>query len=375
MNSRQSDSPQTDGVAELQTVERFLGTHFKIVDWQAVEIIFAVAAALYIPGEMVWLRLVGASRSGKTELLRAIAEHPDSTEIEYLSPAALRGGLREKKVKLLRQLNGRRVITMDMAALLTTRKDARSEVFGLLRSVKDGRLASDFGSMEGHLLQETHFDWLSATTPYFEQSRIMESLLGERFIDLWWIPADREEMAIQAAHNNPDLPILREILAKAVGKMLDEAKANANNIDASQVDLDWLGKVADIAALLRTPIVKDYNGNITSTPAPEIGTDLAQGFQRIALGLQLIGISDYQPYIARLARDCMPSVRRSVLSEIVREQATAQDIATRTTLPLSTVRYHLDDLRALGVVVAIGNTKTYKPKADLAEKIRSVWKQ
>ena len=361
------------GIDELLAVEEVLGEYFKIVDWQGIRIIFGAAAALYVSGEMIWLRIVGASRAGKTEILRAIATHKDTKEIGALTPSAIRGGLKEKQSKLLGELTGCRVVTFDLAALLTTHREARNEVFGLLRLVKDGRLVSDFGSHEGHLIQKAKFDWLMATTPYFEQVRVMESLLGERFIDLWWIPADREEMAIQAAENNPRLPEIRKIVTELVEKMLDRAKSKASEIDVSRVDNTWLGKVANIAALLRTPIVKDWKGNITTTPLPEVGTDLAQGFQKIALGLQLLGINDYKSYIMRLVRDCMPSVRRAVISELVKMQATADKLASVIPLPVSTVHYHLNDLEALEVVTKIGNTNTYRIKAEIAEEMRSIW--
>jgi len=84
----------------LEKVKATLRQHFEIKDWQGVEIIMATAVAHYIPGEMLWLRFIGPSRSGRTEFLRAIAEHPDCAEMEVLTPAAFRGGFR-KGPKLL----------------------------------------------------------------------------------------------------------------------------------------------------------------------------------------------------------------------------------------------------------------------------------
>ena len=110
-------------------------------------------------------------------------------------------------------------------------------------------------------------------------------------------------------------------------------------------------------------------------PQPEVGTDLAQGFQKTALGLQLLGVKRYQPYIARLVRDCVPSIRRSIISVLVDNQATVDDLAKAIRLPRSTVEYHLKDLLPLDVVSRLGNTNTYRLKADLEEQIRSIWKQ
>jgi len=149
----------------LHKVEATLRRHFEIVDWQGVELILATAVAHYAPREMLWFREIGASRSGKTELLRAVSAHPDCEKMEAITPAALRGGLKEG-AKLLTRIDKKLVITKDLATLLTTRKDARTEIFGLLRPIKDGELISDFGSDEGHLAQTARFDWIVATTPF-----------------------------------------------------------------------------------------------------------------------------------------------------------------------------------------------------------------
>ena len=105
----------------LDQVKTTLRQHFEIVDWQGIELIMAVAIAHYSPGEMVWFRIIGPSRSGKTEILRAISEWTDCEKLEHLTPAALRGGLR-KGPKLLRRLNDKLVITKDLATILTLRR-------------------------------------------------------------------------------------------------------------------------------------------------------------------------------------------------------------------------------------------------------------
>ena len=94
----------------LEQVKSTLRAHFEVKDWQGIEMILATAAAHYTPGEMLWFMIIGPSRSGKTELLRAIALHPDCAKMESLTPAALRGGFK-KGHKLLKRIDGKLVIT------------------------------------------------------------------------------------------------------------------------------------------------------------------------------------------------------------------------------------------------------------------------
>lgn len=335
----------------LEQVKSTLRAHFEIKDWQGLEIILATAVSHYIPGEMLWVRVIGASRSGKTELLKATSTHPDCAKMEAITPAALKGGLKGAP-KLLERINGKLVITNDLAPLLTARKDARTEVFGLLRPTKDGELISDFGSDEGYLLQPVKFDWITGTTPFFEQYRQLESLLGERFIDLRWRPGNREEMAYRAGLNNPYLDtVIRPQLGADVCSLMGRAKESATNVSLSDEEIRLISTYADKAALLRTPVQRDRYKNLTHYPEPEIGTDLTQGFCRIVQGLKLLGIENYQPHLDRLLSDSMPSLRAKVYEAVMGGIRNSEQIATKTKLSKREVDYLLEDLTILGVKV------------------------
>jgi len=216
----------------LSTFNRY----FHIADEKGFTIVIACAVSHHIPGEMLWVRIYGGSRSGKTEVLRAIAEHEDSAKMEVITPAAIRGGLEEGS-KLLERIDGKLVITKDLASMLTSKRELRNEVFGLMRNVKDGELVSDFGTQEGNVYQRARFDWLIATTPVFAQYRTMEDLLGSRFIDLKWTATDREEMTLRALENDPDLPRIRQEMAEATGELV---KGNVPSTHKNWYDLDDL---------------------------------------------------------------------------------------------------------------------------------------
>ena len=361
------DSPVETPATQLVKVKSVLSEHMEIKDWEAVYIILATAVSHYYPGEPIWLRFIGASRSGKTELLRALSDHPDTEKMEVLTPAALRGGLKGGGLKggkrLLERLDGKLVITKETSQILTTSKDVRNQVFGLLRGIKDGELVSDFGSEEGHLEQKASFDWILGATAVIEQQRTMDSMLGARFIDLHWYSGSREETAMKAMENNRDLPRIRLEIKTVFHQLLDTAKDNA----ASPIELDgglgkWIVQIANVTAVLRTAVQKDSQHHITVMPEPEFPTELAQGFSRIAGGLKLLGL-DRKVYLLRLAVDCIPRIRVTILASIKRGKLSPSGIATSVGLPAATVEYHLEDLIALGVLAK--NSGSYFPKIDL----------
>jgi hypothetical protein len=329
-----------------------LEQHFEVKDRIGFTIVLAAAAAHQVPGEMLWMRIYGASRSGKTELLEAIAKHGDSTEMEAITPASIRGGLKGGH-KLLNRVNGKLVITKDLATILTAKREARNEVFGLLRNVKDGKLTADFGTQEGYVAQVVKFDWLIGTTPVFAQYKQMEDLLGARYVDLNWKTGDREEMAFRAALNSGIMGEIRSAIAAAVCDLLDKAKAKQLAVEPLSAVLplreDWVRLIsdwADLTALLRSPVARDRQHRVKFHPEPEVGTDLAQAFTRIVQGLMLLDIYDWEPYIARLAQDSIPYSRRLVIAELSR--GGIGEVSVR--IPDSTRSYELDDLEALGVI-------------------------
>jgi hypothetical protein len=335
---------------------------YQITDLMGIIILLGAASAHNIPGEMLWLRVYGGSRAGKTEILRAIARHEDSVEMEAVTPASVRGGLKGGH-KLLKRIDKKLVITKDFASILTTRKDARNELAGLLRSVKDGSLTADFGTEEGYVAQYCSFDWLIGTTGVYAQFKTMEDLLGSRYIDLNWRTSHREEMALSALENDDRLnSSIRPEAAQLVACVIDDAKKRPVPVipdDLKRTIASW----ADFTARLRTPIARDSQHRIKLKPAPEVGTSLAQNLHRIARSLLRIGIraEDLKLYLARLCYDCVPYSR----IEILKMEPIKMD---------TSIQWDIGDMKALGILEKGENG--YNPKDNIRgvfENIKPYW--
>jgi hypothetical protein len=350
-----------DGIS-LAVLKEVVHKYLEIADEIGLTIVIAVAVAHQVPGEMLWVRIFGGSRCGKTEILRAVAKHNDSAEMEAITPASIRGGL-GKGHRLLKRIDAKLVITKDIATILTANKEARNEVFGLLRNVKDGALTADFGTEEGFTPQKAKFDWILATTPAFAQYRQMEDLLGARYIDLNWKGGNREEMASRAMENNPRLDSeIRPRIAEAMRGLIDAAKEKWKELDATdlldgetkKVIVDW----ADLTARLRSPVARDYQHRIKFHPEPEVGTDLAQGFSRIAIGLRLLGITDLKPYIARLAHDSIPYSRAKAVRHLLSGGVVSDEVSSRRD------NYDVEDLGELGVAHKVNGKWQIVPELE-----------
>lgn len=340
-------------IAEAIHYKELLDSHLIIDDWEAVDIILGMVASHKIPGEMLWLRLIGASATGKSEILSTISnQNGYCSKIESLTPASIRRGYISKEQKelptMLARIDGKLVVTKELAPLLTANKELKLEVFGLLRSVHDGELIADYGSDQGHIEQHSHFDWMLGSTKYIDRQSSLEAQLGSRFIDLrWGAPLDRKKAITRAKANQDVLPKIRIELTEAMGAFI-KALDTATLPDLNE---DCITDLADFVATFRTPVERNrYNKDeIMDTPELELGTRVAQSFAKLAQGLSLFGITDCKPYMQRLAIDCLPPLRASFIKAVMAGHKTEVDRGKFMGVSSVTAHYVGNDLDLLGI--------------------------
>lgn len=338
-------------IREMTDFKELLGHHLIIDDWDAVDLLMAIALAHKTKGNMIWLRLIGASGSGKTEILRTLLNLDEfCTAGESFTPSAIRRGYKPDDKELPRMLerwNGKLVITKEFAPMLTKKPDERVEVFGLLRSVWDGSLDADYGSLEGHIHQKTHFDWILGSTGYIEQQRTLDILLGSRFIDLHWNkPNDRLEAARKAVFNDSILASIQYQLAESLHHLI----RNSEVYDEipNDIELNWVVKIADVVCKARSVVYRDGQHEVLDVPETEMPTRLSQAFVRVIKGLYGLNIRNYKHFIRRLAFDCIPRKRYEFIKGILNKES-IETVSKRLGVTPKMVYYIREDLEILNV--------------------------
>lgn len=336
-------------IREAEDFKKLLTEHFVIDDLQAIDIVLAAVVSHKVPGEMLWLRIIGASGSGKTELARTLIGQDGYTEtMEHVTPAAIRRGFaigNKHMSTLLERLDNKLVITKESAPLFTTNRDSKMEVFGLLRSVWDGCLDADYGSNQGHLQQKVRFDWIMNATQYIDRQNQLEIQLGSRFLDLrWGPPMDRAAAVRRAIGNDGHLTKIRACLAESMRLIIDAATVP----DSPPCVDGYLIDIANAVAALRTPVERDSRSkDVIEVPTPELGTRIGQGFARLVKGFEMLGAENWRPYIRRLALDCLPTLRAAILRAKSNGCRTQEEIAITIGISQTTVNHVLEDLRLL----------------------------
>ncbi len=340
--------------------------HLHISDPTLLEVVLGVAATIHLPGDPLWMIVVDASGSGKTEYLRVLLDHPEAIFISTLTTSSLISGFEDEThadQSLLPKLNGKLLVIKDLTPILTANSDRRMELLGQLRDAYDGQSARAFG-VGGIKEYRSIFALLAGCTPVIEQHSAAMQPLGERFLRFQPKPGkltDKIERALQNANQEPNI---RHELAEAAQGVLAGASKRPPKLCRRAHGL--LVGLSNLLAVARTEVPRNgYTKEITAIPLPEVGGRVGKQLLRLMQGVAMIhrrrSIGPHEFSIAqRVAFDCLPSKRRCILRALhnVKDGIAADDLAKQLRLPKATVKLAIQDMELLGLVETKINTKT-----------------
>jgi hypothetical protein len=129
-------------------IDKTISTYEKwliLKDRTPIYAMLGTVAANQLPGDPVWLGLVGPPSSAKTELLNSVSPLPNMVPTATVTMAALLSGVPKKqraasaKGGLLRQIGSFGYLLLkDFGSVLSMRPEAKAEVLGALREIYDG---------------------------------------------------------------------------------------------------------------------------------------------------------------------------------------------------------------------------------------------
>jgi DNA-binding transcriptional ArsR family regulator len=332
-------------------------------DPAALLVALAAYAANLLSGNPVWLLLVGAGSSGKTEILESLIKLSDVrlvgklTEAGLLSGTSTRDRTADATGGLLRSI-GRLgiIVAKDSGSILNMPNESFNSVLSALREIHDGRLIRDLGSDGGR-----RFEWrgkvgfIGGCTPDIDTRHAAMATMGERFTLLRMPDLDGEDQARQALENSEQGDKIRRELANAVDKFmkgLDVEKASR----PLESDKSHLAALASLVSRCRSATVRDgRDREIEVVPQAEAPARLALVLGCILSGLYAIGVEpEYSAQlIQKVAFDSVPLAREKIIAELCCDPDSAKSVANLTDVAKvssSATRRHLEDLTAYGVI-------------------------
>lgn len=357
--------------ALFQELQRWL----YIEDTQAIDILYGVVISHFLPGEPVWLFLIGPPGGTKTELLRAFHGEPFYT-ISTITPQTLISGLSTKgEVDLLPKLDDKVLVVKDFTSILSRDSKEQAQIFADLRDCYDGYLEKAFGSGVGKKSYSAKFDLIAGVTPAIDMYRVIHGVLGERFLKCR-IHTNEEKAIDKATETMGREDEMRRALANASrGYITDCCERIEDGIPKCGEALQQIKALGNVTAKLRSEVVRDRTHTVQYYPDAEIGTRLTKQLLKLGQAITIVHGNESMDSndlecLVRVARDSIPRQRLEVVKALLHKDlflGTAV-IGSECNTPTQTVREILEDLWMLKLLERNGQ---HEFSWRLADRVKS----
>ena len=319
-------------------------------------------AANRLPGDPVWLLLVGASGAGKTEIVRSsnslqeIVEVSTITETGLLSGTSSRERADDATGGLLRQIGAMgTIVVRDFTSVLSMDRDMLSRILAALREIYDGKWQRHIGADGGRVLEwEGKVGFVGGVTGAIDRHFSVMSQMGERLLLYRMRSGELDPIVKQALGTVGLEKRMRSELSAATGGVFAATKdyvPRALTADEQKV----LIAAGILVARGRAGVFR-YGSRIDAVVEPEVPTRLARQLLTLARGMDSIGIPWTEAWSTTLAvaLGCIPDIGARAIVALYRSGlglVSTTDLASRLHRPTDTVRFALQDLEVHGVVV------------------------
>ena len=344
---------------------------------QALKIALAVATSGTRTNRvMLWMMLVGAPSSGKTDLVRLLRHSEAVLSLDNLTLNAFISGERpkgkEKVYDLLPQLNGKTLIVKDWTVIFSLDERMTKKIIGDMVGAYDKSLAK-FSSRRGNITYNSEFSHLGCITPAtLNRHHNYLNMIGPRFLTFTMpkLSAEEESKSFQAIFNDKDRGKQEEMVAKVVSGYLDQLNQNNFAVKPLSPDIQEYLKIASQftarargVVIIQASSFKDDSGNDVAWYEP-LDTQIEAPWRAVqqlmilaqylafATGSDEVGVEELE-IIRDVVISSMPADRAQAirtLKENPEGKFTAKELSDQLDKSSKTARRLLEELSFLGVV-------------------------
>lgn len=357
-----------------------------IPDPGALLTVLSVVVANKMPGDPVWLLIVGPPGCGKTEMLQPLSALPSMHPAATLTEASLLSGTPKRERAdaatggLLRLMGVFGIILLkDFGSVLSMQHESRAVVLAALREVFDGSWTRHLGTDGGRTLTWSgKCGLIGGCTPAVDSHHAVMASLGERFL-LYRLPeAQADDLADAALGHVGSERSMRQELTNAVVAWSEALSLPTEPIPIPSGDRAFVIALSTLVVRCRSSVERDrYSREIDFVPDAEAPGRLARTLAQVLAAMTVIGISE--PERRRLVRkiglDCIPALRRRALEHLASTRDTESTTAIATALdhPTVTVRRSLEDLAAHKVIKRLSQGAGKTDLWELTDWTRERW--
>lgn len=362
----------------ISKVHKVFSKHLLFKNTNAIDITLATLVANRFPGSPVWLFLVGASGSGKSEIFMSLGNLRSVELVSSLTPHVLISGATNYSgsadPSLVPRINGRILGIKDFTTIMGMCQTNQNEIIATLRDCFDGSCAKPFGNGR-QVKYDSKFGLIAGVTHIIDHFSEDLTSLGERFIR-YNIELEQSEHG----ENTVLWKVITNITSGTKSVMQDELKEVMTEfLDYDfkpdiVIDKPTTEKVIALAqwtGLMRGTILRDKRSTeIIYKPMVEYSTRLTEQLFKVLMALHVIyrekttNPARYET-LKSVARSTVPVNHLNVMAFVYHREldykhggqeyleVSGGEIIERIGLPAITVRKHIDNLTMLGLLKKI----------------------
>jgi len=332
----------------------------------AIALCLAVTISPYLPGEPIWLFLIGPPSSGKTTIIEAFGTSNLYCESQsQLHSKMLVSGWKSadgKDASFLPKLKKRTLLIKDYTTVVSMDHRAQEELYGILRDAFDGTFKKQYGNRLVRAFTDIKFGMIAGVTRVIHGDS--RSSLGERFLKIEYLEEDEfnETHHIHAAMDSYHRKEERgKLLERTTLGYIDNLITNVPSSDAlPEVPKEFRDKIVKLALLvshLRAQVDRRGDDSLLYRPGKEIASRVSVQMTKITQCLMLV-LNKQQPdeeiyrVLRKLSLDsCVPF--NVEFTRILYDNITGisrSDLVTALQLPQTNVHRICNDLLQLGII-------------------------
>ena len=293
---RQKDDPTLEPYTIEETLEVFQ-RWLKLPNWTPVYAVLGTIAANILPGDPVWLGIIGPPSSAKTEILNSTSMLPRVVQAATLTPAGLLSGTPKKqydkyaKGGLLRQIGDFGIIALkDFGSILSMRPDAKAEILAALRELYDGAWTRHLGTDGGRTLA-----WPGKVALLFGATGVIDShygvigAMGDRFLFSRLAPVDKGQFERALKHVGNATTQMRKELAETVARLFAARRPEPRKINPDEIER--IDHDHHLVVRLRGAVERDrYRREIEAVYGAEGTARIGLTLERLLAGLDTLDV-------------------------------------------------------------------------------------
>lgn len=358
---------------------------YLLEDRGVLKVILAVVVAQSLDTQPVFMFIMAASSSGKTEMINVLQDYGSTMFMDATTSKTFISGQRSQgnESSLLLSFQNGLLVFKDFTTILSMNDMERGEIMGQLRVIYDGQYKKSFGT--GHRIEwKGKISILAGITTARDENFSRYASLGERFISYHMVTGDKIKMTKRAMENQiiGGMKEKRERLKIITQDFLDKI-SRSNSLIVNEETRDMIAEFAYLTVTSRSYVQrsKGYQNQVEFAHETEVPTRFAESLVAIAIGLMCINQNGqlFDEDINILKKICMDSIpipRAKILRELATvDKANVDYLSGKTGMSVISVKAQIDDLLALGMLHRykdVNNKLFYMVKDEWAKTLRNV---